>query len=305
VWNAYGTVDGVYYATPLGANVKSLVWYSPQVFRQHNWAVPQTWDELMALSDRIAKSKTNIKPWCAGIESGGATGWPATDWVEDVLLRTQPPEVYDQWWNHQIPFNDPRIVSAIDEVGKILRNPDWVNGGFGDVASIANTSFQDGGLPIVDSGECAMHKQGNFLANEWPSSVEIGENGDVYAFSLPGRTPDDKPVLVAGEFLATFNSKPETQAVQLYMSSPEFTNKKAKMGEWISANKGLSPANLANPIDKLAVEALGRPGTVRFDASDMMPAAVGAKSFWTEMTAWIKGKSTKAVADDIEASWPR
>ena len=122
-WNGYGTVNGVYYATPLGANVKSLVWYSPQTFRQNNWTVPTTWDELLALTDKISKAKVNIKPWCAGIESGGATGWPATDWVEDVMLRVQSPEVYDQWVAHAIPFNDPKVVRTLDEVGRILRNP--------------------------------------------------------------------------------------------------------------------------------------------------------------------------------------
>ena len=151
-----------------------------------------------------------------------------------------------------------------------------------------------------------MHKQGNFLANEWPSSVEIGENGDVFAFPLPGRTPGQVPVLVAGEFLAAFNTRPETQAVQLFMSSPEFTNKKAKLGEWISANKGLDPTNVANPVDQKLSLAMLRAPVQKFDGSDMMPGDVGAGSFWKEMTAWISdGKSSQSVANAIEASWPK
>ena len=150
-WKNYGTVDGKFYAAPLGANVKSFVWYSPQAFKDKGYEVPKTWAELLALSDKIVADNPggDVKPWCAGIESGDATGWPATDWVEDVMLRTAGPEVYDKWVKHEIPFNDPAVATALAEVGKILKNPKYVNGGYGDVKTIASTSFQDGGLPIA------------------------------------------------------------------------------------------------------------------------------------------------------------
>src|SRR3954464_3765073 len=147
-WKAYGTVANTFYAAPLGANAKSFVWYSPSAFKDAGYEVPKTWDEMIALSDEIAKS--GAKPWCAGIGSGDATGWPATDWLEDVVLRTAGPEVYDQWVKHEIPFNDPQIVEALDTVGGILKNPDYVNGGLGEVQSIASTEFGDAGLPILD-----------------------------------------------------------------------------------------------------------------------------------------------------------
>ena len=76
-WKAYGTVDGTFYAAPLGANAKSFVWYSPSAFADAGYDVPKTWDEMLDLSDKIAAS--GAKPWCAGIGSGDATGWPATD----------------------------------------------------------------------------------------------------------------------------------------------------------------------------------------------------------------------------------
>src|SRR5690606_3455017 len=134
-WLKYSTVDGTFYGAPLGSNVKSFVWYSPKMFQEKGWKTPETWDELIALSDEIAAS--GVKPWCVGIESGDATGWPATDWIEDLMLRTQGPEVYDQWTTHGIPFNDPRVAEAVDQAGRILKNPKYVNGGFGDVKTIA------------------------------------------------------------------------------------------------------------------------------------------------------------------------
>ncbi|MFZ0530104.1 MAG: ABC transporter substrate-binding protein, partial [Propionicimonas sp.] len=106
-WKVYGSVAGKFYAVPVGANVKSFVWYAPKTFADKGYTVPTTWDEMIALSDKIVADNPDgsVKPWCAGIESGTATGWPATDWVEDVMLRVNGPDVYDQWVSHAIPFN--------------------------------------------------------------------------------------------------------------------------------------------------------------------------------------------------------
>jgi alpha-glucoside transport system substrate-binding protein len=300
-WLRYATIDGKFYGAPLGSNVKSFVWYSPKMFKDKGWKIPTTWDELIALSNTIAA--TGIKPWCAGIESGVATGWPATDWIEDVLLRDQGPDVYDNWVAHKIPFNDAKIVSATDKVGSILKNPAFVNGGIGDVKSIATTAFQEGGIPIT-TGKCALHRQASFYANQWPQGTKVAEDGDVFAFYFPAIDTSKKPVLGAGEFTVAFADRPEVQAVQTYLASGDYANSRAKLGNWVSANKKLDLANVANPIDKKSVQILQDSSAVfRFDGSDQMPSAVGAGSFWKEMTNWITGKDTKSTLDAIEASW--
>jgi alpha-glucoside transport system substrate-binding protein len=305
-WKAYGTVDGTFYAAPLGANVKSFVWYSPKMFKENGWDVPETWDDMLALSDKIAA--TGIKPWCAGIESGEATGWPATDWLEDAILREKGADYYDQWVNHEVPFDDQGVADSLDLVGGILKNDKYVNGGFGDVNSIATTAFQDGGLPIL-KGECAMHRQASFYAAQWPEGTKVTEDGDAFAFYLPTVNEDNgKPVLGGGEFVAAFADRPEVQAFQTYLSSDVWANEKAKAtpgGGWVSANKGLDINNLGSPIDKLSAETLQDPEAVfRFDGSDQMPSAVGAGSFWKEMTSWITGESTGDALKNIEDSWP-
>jgi len=305
-WKAYGTVDGKFYAAPLGANVKSFVWYSPTLFEEKGWTVPTTWDEMTALSDTIAAS--GMKPWCAGIGSGEATGWPVTDWLEDALLRDVGPDVYDQWVSHEIPFNDPQIAESLDRVGAILKNDKYVNAGIGDVKSIATTTFQDGGLPVA-SGKCAMHRQASFYANFFPEGTTVEEGGQVFAFYLPPTNEENgKPVLGGGEFIAAFSDTPEVQAFQTYLSSDIWANEKAKAtptGGWVSANTGLDVNNLVSPVDKLAGEILQDPDAVfRFDGSDLMPGAVGAGSFWKESTSWITGQSTKDTLDKIEESWP-
>lgn len=311
VWKQYGSVDGTYYAVPVGANVKSFVWYSPKMFAEKGYEVPDTWDKLIKLSEKIVEDNPdgNVKPWCAGIESGGATGWPATDWIEDMMLRANSAEDYDKWVNHEIPFNDPKVLDAMEMAGSILRNDKFVNGGLGDVKSIAGISYTEAGLPILE-GACFMHRQASFFQANWGDGVTVGEDGDVWAFYLPSKTTESKPILGGGEFAAIFSDRPEVLAFQAYLTSPEWSNEKAKAtpeGGWLSANKKLDPKNLAKPIDRLSFELLMDEKSVfRFDGSDLMPSAVGAGTFWKELTDWIGvGKSTAEVADAIEKSWSK
>ena len=303
-WRQYATVDGTFYGAPNSGNVKSFVWYSPKAFAKAGYEVPETFDDLIKLSDTIAA--TGVKPWCAGIESGDATGWVATDWTEDLMLRDAGVDTYDKWVKHEIPFNDPAVVSAVEKVGSILKNPKYVNGGYGDVRSIATTPFGDGGLPIL-KGECFLHRQASFYSGFWPEGTDISENGDVYAFYFPAIDPSKgKPVLGGGEFVVAFSDRPEVQHFQTYLASPEFVNLRVTTGPFTSPNTGLDPENIVdNPIGKLSVEILqDQEAEFRFDGSDLMPAAVGAGSFWQGMTAWINGKSTEEILGNIEKSWP-
>ena len=306
-WKEYGAVDGTFYAAPLGSNVKSYVWYSPSMFEEAGYEIPETWDDMMALTEEI--SSTGAIPWCAGIESGDSTGWPGTDWIEDVVLRHAGPEAYEQWYTHEIPFNDPQIVESFEAAGEILKNPDYVNGGLGGVDSIATSTWTDAGFPILQE-QCWMHRAANFYQVNWPEDVEVAPDGDVYAFYLPSMTEGERPTLVAGEFIGAFNDRPEVQAFQTYLSSDDWANVKAAVtpgGGWVSANSGLDEELLATEFDRLSAEILGDPATVaRFDASDLMPSEVGTGSFWAGITEWFASDaSSQEVTDSIEASWPQ
>ena len=155
---------------------------------------------MLSPTDDIAAK--GIKPWCAGFESGDAT-WLAGHRLarEDAVLRLAGPDVYDQWVNHDIPFNDSAIETSLDDVGKIPGDGQYVNGGFGDVNSIATTAFQDGGLPVV--GDCAASCRMAETA-QWPGGTDVSQGGDV--FVLP---PDDERRVRSsrsggGEFVTAF-----------------------------------------------------------------------------------------------------
>lgn len=304
-WQGYVSNAGKIYAVPLDANVKSLVWYSPKEFAAKGWTVPTTLAEMQTLSDKIAASGT--KPWCMGISAGDATGWPVTDWMSEMMLRVNGPAVYDQWVAHQIPFNGPQATAALDAAGAYIKNAKYMNGGFGDVKSIATTTWQDAGGPVLKN-QCAMYKQGSFYSGIWAKGTTVAPDGDVFAFYFPNKDTSSKPITGGGSFLAAFSTRPEVQAVESYISSPEWVNEKVAAtpgGGWVSANTGMDVSKLTNPIDKLSGQILQDPKTVfRFTGSDLMPAAVGTDSFWKESTNWVLGKSTKATLDAIEQSWP-
>lgn len=305
-WKAYGSVDGTFYAAPMSANMKSFVWYSPKAFTAAGYKVPTTWDEMMSLSDTIAKSGKG-KPWCGGISSGTATGWPATDWLEQLVLRESGGDVYDKWVNHEVKFDSPEVTQSMNTLAGWMKNPAWVNGGFGDVKTIATTTFQDAGKPIL-TGKCWMLQQASFYSAQWPEGTTIAEDGDVFAFYLPAiNSSVSTPVLGGGEFVTAFSDKGEVQAVQSYLSTSDWATSRVKVAKgWVSANQGVDVNTYTDPVDKLSAKYLtDKEATFRFDASDLMPAAVGAGSEWKEFTAWFgEDKSTADVLKAIDASWP-
>jgi len=259
------------------------------------------------LSAKIVSDNNGAKPWCGGINSGTASGWPATDWLEEAVLGTYGGQVYDDWISHKVKFTDPKIESAMKTVAGYMQNPAWVNGGYGDVKTIATTTFQNAGLPILKD-KCAMLQQASFYEAQWPKGTTVATDGDVFAFYLPPVNPSiTTPVEGGGEFVTAFSNSGATQAVQNYLSDPAWISSRIKVAPgWVSANEKVDQSLYTDPIDKLSAKYLADPkATFRFDASDAMPAAVGSGEEWKAMVDWFgSGKSISAVAQEIDAAWP-
>ncbi|MCS5734384.1 ABC transporter substrate-binding protein [Herbiconiux daphne] len=303
-WKAYGTVDGTFYGAPLMASVKGFVWYSPKQFADNGWEVPKTYQDMV---DLTATMQTTLgkAPWCAGFGSGDATGWPGTDWVEDLVLRQSGPDVYDQWVKNEVKFTDPDISDAFTSVGDILLNPSYVNAGFGDVKSINATAFGDVANAMAD-GTCALTHQASFFDGFLTDAgATVGPDADIWAFVTPAVNEGETAVTGGGEIVGAFSNDADTVKVQEYLSSPEWANSRVALGGVISANKGLDPESAQSPILQQAIQILQDPDTTfRFDASDLMPGAVGAGTFWKGMVDWIDGTPQDEVLSNIEAGWP-
>ncbi|WP_420005689.1 ABC transporter substrate-binding protein [Arenibacterium sp. LLYu02] len=281
------------------ADLKSLVWYNPENFEDLGYEVPQTMEELKALTEKMAADGNT--PWCIGLGSGGATGWPATDWVEDLMLRTQEPAVYDKWVSNEIKFDDPAVVGAIEEFGWFARNDAFVSGGAGAVAS---TDFRDSPKGLFSSPpQCLMHRQASFIPAFFPEGTEMGLDADFFYFPAYAEKGLGNPVLGAGTVWSITKDSTGAQALMSFLQSPIAHEVWMAQQGFLTPLKGVNTDLYATDTLKKMGEILLSADTFRFDASDLMPGGVGAGSFWTGMVDYAGGKPAADVAAEIQSSW--
>ncbi|NPV86160.1 MAG: carbohydrate ABC transporter substrate-binding protein [Anaerolineae bacterium] len=282
-------------------NGKSLVWYPKAEFEAAGYEVPKTWEELMALTQQIAEDGDTA--WCVGIESGAATGWAMTDWIEETMLRTTSLENYDKWVAGELKFDSPEVRKAVKYVTDIWFNDAYVYGGR---KAIPTTFFGDAPKPMFEKPpKCWLHKQGNFITSFFPEGLEAGKDYDFF-YLPPIDTAYGKPVLVAGDIYAMFNDRPEVRALMQYFSTAASVEGWVKAGGAISPHRDSSLDWYSNAVDRGVAEIILNADSVRFDGSDLMPGAVGAGSFWKSMTSYVSGSIDLDTAlKEIDASWPR
>jgi alpha-glucoside transport system substrate-binding protein len=308
------TVGKKIWGVPYKVDVKAVVWYPIKAFAEKGYEIPTTWDELIALADKIVADGS--APFCVGIGSGTATGWQATDLVEAAMLRTAGPEAYDKWISHKLPFDSPEVKKAMDLAGQIYFTPGYVLGGNTAITALDQKTPMD---PMFEGDTltpgCWMHIIPFWYGPDFfpdqrtsgqPSKYIIGE--DIGIFPLPPVDPALNPALGAGDAAIMFADRPEVRAFAEYLSTPQGIEAWVKLGSAISANTAV-PADwyAGHYKSEVASKLLNSATAFRFDASDLMPAAVGAGSFWTGMVDWIaaNGTNTDAVLKKIDASWPK
>ncbi len=290
-----GDVAGVWYRT----EIKSLVWYPPAVFEAEGYEIPGTWDEMIALSDRMVAD--GYRPWSIAMESAGATGWIGTDWIEDIMLRIHPPEVYDAWVTNDVQFDSPEVREAFDVLSEIWFNRDYVLGG---TTGILTVPYGDGANPLLtDPPQALMHRQASLIEAYMPDGTKVGPEGDIDFFYLPHI--DDAfgdPVLVTGEIMGAMQDRPEVRAVMRYLATGESTRGWLEQGGFVAPHRDVD-FDWYPSIDRRYAEILEAADTVRFDASTLMPGAVGTGTFWTGMVDWTHGESLDDVLPAIDAGF--
>src|SRR5690554_4934745 len=300
VWLEMGSYDGKLVAIVLSADLKSLVWYNPKEFAARGYQVPTTWDELLALTEQIARDGHTA--WSIGLESGAASGWPGTDWIEDIMLRTAGPEVYDQWVNHGIPWTHPAVRRAFEIFGEIARNPRYVYGG---PTAVLSTNFGDAVNPLfTDPPRAFLHRQASFITSfitENNPGVVAGEDYDF--FPLPAIDPQwGVPALGAADLIGVFRDTPETRALIRYLVTP------GAQAIWVSelgklsANRRVTPNAYPDELTRKMAQTLVEAEVFRFDGSDLMPPAVGSGAFWEGVLMYVGGEDLDTVLEFIEAA---
>jgi alpha-glucoside transport system substrate-binding protein len=306
-WVALGTYkdkDGQakFFGFPYKTDLKSLVWYSPENFKDAGYQIPATMEDLIKLSDQIVAD--GGKPWCIGLGSGGATGWPATDWVEDIMLRTQPPEVYDKWVTNEIKFDDPAVVGALEIFGSFAKNDAYVDGG---AAGVASTDFRDSPKGLFSTPpKCYMHRQASFIPTFFPEGTKLGEDQDADFFYLPpfASKPElGKPVLGAGTLFTITKDSKAARAFIDFLKTPLAHELWMAQSGFLTPLKTVNTEAYANETLKKEGEILTTATTFRFDGSDLMPGKIGAGAFWTGMVDFVGGKSAAETGAEIQKAW--
>jgi alpha-glucoside transport system substrate-binding protein len=308
-----GTVDGVIYGGANAANLKSIVWYQPAEFEARGYAVPETWDAMIALADQIVADGMN--PFCFGMYSNGASGWLATDWMEDIMLRTgEGTTSYDKWVTNELKFSSPTVKNAATLLSQIMHTENYVVGGTDAIVSTYFGNAQDPMFSKDANGNpgCFMHRQASFIPSFWPESAQAGVGVETTVFPFPVIDASlPKAALGAGDMWGAFNDREATKAVAEYMLSENFHAAAAAMpnNARLSAHTGFDTSQYSKDINRvlgdIIADALAA-DAFRFDASDIMPPEVGAGSFWKEMMNLAvegPGYIDTALAN-IDTSWP-
>ena len=308
-----GEVDGAHYGGAHAFNLKSIVWYQPAEFEARGYSIPGTWDEMIALADQIVAD--GMTPFCFGMYSNGASGWLATDWMEDIMLRTgEGTATYDKWVSHEIPFNDPVVKNAATFLSQIMHTEGYVVGGTDAIVSTYFGNAQDPMFEKDANGNpgCFMHRQASFITSFWPEAAQAGAGSETTVFPFPAM--DDglpKAALGAGDMFGVFNDRDATKAVVEYMLSDNFFEAAAQRPDnsriygHVDFDTSLYSKDITRVLADTITGALAE-NAFRFDASDLMPPEVGAGSFWKEMmNLAVEGPGYIDTAlDNIETSWP-
>jgi len=288
------------YGLFISADLKSLVWYSPKAFAAKGYEVPTSWPALIALCNKIVADGGT--PWALGMESGAASGWVGTDWVEDIMLRTAGPDVYDKWVNHEISWTAPRVKKAFEYFGQIVNAPGYIYGGSTGALTIF---FGDSPNALfTDPPEAYMHRQATFIQSFIKTAnpgLVAGEDYDIFPFP-PISPVFGNPLLGAGDLISAFNDTPETRALLTYLASAKAQEIWCAALGKLAINKTVDPSIYPDPITAKAAGMLAEAETFRFDGSDLMPAAVGSGTFWTGVLDYVSGIPLDTVLESIEAS---
>lgn len=293
-WLDLGSYQGRLYAIFYRASLDSIVWYSPRAFEAQGYAVPASWEEMIALSDEIVRD--GGVPWCLGLESGSASGWPAADWIEEILIRTGGSEVYDAWVNHAIPWTDPAVKRAWELFGQVARKESYVCGGIGGVLS---TSFADSpkGL-FYDPPGCYMHRQGSFAPSLFGEGLV--PMTDYAFFPFPPIDPAyGSPMVGWASPVVMFSDTAAARAFMQYLASPEAQAFVPREVGWISPNKLVSLDLYPDALTGRMAEAVTEAEAFHFAASDLMPQAVTA-ALWNGAMDYVSGVDLESVLGRIE-----
>jgi alpha-glucoside transport system substrate-binding protein len=297
-WLHLGSVNGTLFGLFVKASVKSTIWYNPKEFASNRWEIPKTWGEILSLSDQIVKQGKT--PWSIAVESGGASGWPASDWIQEIFLHESGPILYDRWVEHKIPWTHEAIKSAFQKFGRIAITDRYINGG---VQAILASHFIDGSyLPFLTPPRAYMYFLGGFtqrfIAKQFP---DLKPGKDYNFFAFPTIHPKYAGAVTgAADVVVMFRDTAASRSLLKYMATSEAWESWVKRGGYTSPSRSISPGTYPDPLAGKMARLLTTSSIFRFDADDLMPAEV-QKTFWKGIMDYLRNPEKLAtILQEIE-----
>jgi alpha-glucoside transport system substrate-binding protein len=285
-------------------SLKGLVWYDPKNFQSKGYKPATSWSQLTSLSQQIASGGTT--PWCIGLESGAASGWPGSDWIKEIVLTQSGPAVYDNWVNGKLQWSSPEIKQAFQTWGSQVLGSNASNV-YGGKQSMLSTAFGDAAQPMFQSPpKCYMHNQASFITsffNDYSTAPKAGT--DYNFFDLPPVSSQNQGAhVVAGDLFGMLKDTPQARALMKYLTTPKAQAIWVKRGGAISPSPKVPLSDYPDAISKSVAKSIVSAKTVRFDAGDLMPAAMQAE-YWKDVLDYVNNPSQLdsilARADKVQA----
>jgi alpha-glucoside transport system substrate-binding protein len=285
-------------------SLKGLVWYDPKNFQAKGYKPATSWSGLTSLSQQIASGGTT--PWCIGLESGSASGWPGSDWIKEIVLSQSGPTVYDNWVNGKLRWTSPEIKQAFQTWGSQVLGSNASNV-FGGKQFMLATAFGDAAQPMFQSPpRCYMHNQASFITSFFDAYATAPKAGTDYNFfDLPPVSSQNAgDHVVAGDLFGMFKNTAQARALMKYLTTPKAQAIWVKRGGAISPSTQVPQSDYPDAISKSIAKSIVSAKTVKFDAGDLMPAAMQAE-YWKDVLDYVNNPSQLdsilARADKVQA----
>ena len=295
IWAELASVDGTLYGVYFKAANKSTWWYNNAAFQAAGVQPPQDWDELLQQAGTVAQSGV---PY---LSIGGGDAWPLTDLFENVYLRTAGPEKYDQLAAHEIKWTDPSVVEALEIMGELLgEDQNLVGGRKGTLQTDFPTSVSQ---TFADPPKAATVFEGDFVAGviAGETTAKVGEDADYFPFPSIDGSPT--AVVAGGDVAVALTESEEAQELLTFLASPEASQVWAELGGFASPNVAVDTGAYPDEVSARIAEDLVNAEDVRFDISDLQPAAFGAtagRGMWLRLQEFVQSLDAQATARALE-----
>jgi alpha-glucoside transport system substrate-binding protein len=270
-----GVVNGKHYEEMVKTQVKGLLWYNKKVY---TGAAPATFDDLLAIDPTKYGAQ---KLFCAGLESGDASGWPASDQIDNIIMRQNDAKFYTDWINGKVKFSDPQIKLGYQTYLKEVS----ASTVYGGPNTVLNTNFGKAGDPLFKQpAGCLFLEQATFIPSfftqDFPSlNLQAGTDFDFFPHPSMGVSAGDGNVNGFYDQFAMYNDTPAARKLMQYMATAPAQQIWADDGGTLAAIKSI---NYKDPVFKRAADVASSAKNLLVTAGDFMPSDM-QHAFWKSL----------------------